>query len=301
MLPITSSTDVRDMLGPTTSILRSHTRSGVVRTQVGRRGVAAIICEAWPAWLFILSALHIDCHTVIITSRAPAWLPYLQQFCPQVQFWLNWESIQTTNMTSVDWWLLHGSPQWVACQMPYLSQKAVIVSYSYSGLVSPSHTKHTCSISSSAAGSVVDALWWFDIPCDIALMSPPTMYRRFLRHIINPATSSRFHHDTSAACVLSAEGPLPITQLHYPVECRSVFNGGNVTIRPLSVEELGRAFDLPPPLVKLFLSMSRFSLPWLSSPPLKVLTHVGRMIFGGGMKLQVTQVTPKDWEEVVQI
>jgi len=71
-------------------------------------------------------------------------------------------------------------------------------------------------------------------------------------------------------------------RLHDPVQCCSVFRPGEWVHRPLSAVELGRVFDIPPLIGHRFVSVVLRALPWLQSPPLKVLHHVSKLVFRGG-------------------
>jgi len=78
-------------------------------------------------------------------------------------------------------------------------------------------------------------------------------------------------------------------RLHDPVQCCSVFRPGEWVHRPLSAVELGRVFDIPPLIGHRFVSVVLRALPWLQSPPLKVLHHVSKLVFRGGGVLDRSQ------------
>ncbi len=84
---------------------------------------------------------------------------------------------------------------------------------------------------------------------------------------------------------LSPESHLHKDHLFYAVHCKSVLISDGWILCSLSSTELGRALDLPPHLVCHFVTSLCASLPWLASPPLKALLHVGLhvIIRAGGL------------------
>jgi hypothetical protein len=261
----------------TTQLQSPLSRSGVIEPRRASDGLVVIFCESWPVWLFVLPGLRLQCFEVMISTPEPPWLPLLCSAYPRVQFQVN--LCQSTFQADIDpeaWLLLHGSASW-AHQLPpsvWLTRRALL-SYSPGG----SDTAADCYISSRTAGSVVDGIWSFRFPPNAPVVPSPTMYLRNPRHIIDPTTwLAGWSKITKVPLLCTAA--LPLLCLHQPVRCRSVFRPGGWLVRPLSCVELGRAFDLPPWLCSLFAgeSFSPSTLPWLSSPPLKVLHHIGHYV-----------------------
>ncbi len=125
--------------------------------------------------------------------------------------------------------------------------------------------------------------WLF---CSIPSIAPPPapdMYVHPLAHIVDPTTRTGHpSHATVAPQGLLSSKQLPLASLHSPVHCRSVFSRSGSVCRCLSSLELGRAFDMPPWLSHAFPNAAPSTLPWLSSPPIKVLVYVGDWFLRGG-------------------
>jgi hypothetical protein len=181
------------------------------------------------------------------------------------------------------WVLLNGSPPWVSSILPvYASSCRCLVGLT-AAPIPWDFPWETHLISSVRTGSVVSHKWlFFSIP-SIAPPPAPAMYVRPLAHIVGPTT--RTGHPSHATVVpqglLSSE-QLPLSSLHSPVHCRSVFSRSGSVCRCLSSLELGRAFDMPPWLSHAFPNAAPSTLPWLSSPPIKVLVYVGDWFLRGG-------------------
>jgi hypothetical protein len=257
------------------------TRAGVVDSCPAPARRVVIFCESWPVLLFVLPGLRLQCLEVLISTPDPPWLSLLRSAFPQVLFTVDaGPSVIQSGYDPTIWVLLHGSVAWASQLHPslWLSHR-VLLSYSFGCEASATD----CHVSARDAGSVVDGIWSFRLPTNAPMIPAPTMYHRSLRHIVDPTT--RFGTRCKVHGVpLDCTEALPMSRLHHPVRCHSVFRPGGWMVRPMSCVELGRALDLPPWVCSLFAkpSFSPFRLPWLSSPPLKVLHHVGCYVFGGG-------------------
>lgn len=266
-------------------VLYDHSRGGFISTSTACHGRVIIVCESWPVWLFVLPALRWTCLTVYVTSISPAWLPFLQEMYPGTPFQCNWICSSTMPLLDADWILCHGSLLWLHRHASSWSHKPHLASLSLCSPSSSASSAANLCVSSVAVGSVIAGDWYFQVPADCRHIPDPSMYARCLRHVIDPATRSSARLLRPSVSSLSSDGFLPAHQPHRPVQCNSVFTSTGWLIRPLSVAELGRAFDLPNLLIRSFLTTPCAQLPWLKSPPLKVLLHVGQCVLntGGGV------------------
>jgi hypothetical protein len=230
-------------------------------------------------WLFILSVFHLDCDSVHITVPSPSWLSVLRQCFPDISFFIGCTPLDIPLPSDDTWLFLHGSPAWVDQLLPCILQSRCIISYSYTPSVPSSSL--LVAIDSAAAGSVVKGQWFFQVPSQFAV-PPPDMYARHLSHILDPTSKYASSRSQVTRPSLSVDDAVEIARLHDPVQCCSVFRPGQWVHRPLSAVELGRVFDIPPPIGQQFASVTPRALPWLHSPPLKVLHHVGGFAFRWG-------------------
>jgi hypothetical protein len=258
-------------------------RSGFVQTSVGCKGHIVVICELWPSWLFVLPALRLRCNTVVLTVlmvTSPSWLPHLQQLFPAVTFVSSVKHLPATSFEQSTFLLTHGSPAW------YLQHRHTWPSLP---CISSFTTRMSADtrfedlpyqhFSSVDAGSVLDFRWFCLLP---HIVPPPRSYHRCLDHIIDPTTKvARSDRLPSVNSWVSSKS-LPLSRIHLPVQCRSVFSRSGWVVRPLSNVELGRLYDLPPRVCQLFADHPRRDLPWLASPPMKFLHYISSCIFGGG-------------------
>jgi len=262
----------------------SHSRSGFITSGTVCRGRVGIICKFWPTWLFVLPALHWSYTLVLLTFTPPEWLNIIQELYPAISFQCNWPASCSDPFQDADWVLFHGSLHWMQEHTPLWPHRPMLGSFTRSDAsVGAPTDSHLC-VSSVTVGSVADGVWHFHVPNDCCALPVPSMYERRLSHILDPAT--RFPSGCSRPSVSSfpSDGFLSVHQLHHPVKCRSIFSLGRWVIRLLSTSESGRALDLPPHLIRSFSLTYRSALPWLGSPPLKVLHHVSKCLSvkGGG-------------------
>lgn len=86
---------------------------------------------------------------------------------------------------------------------------------------------------------------------------------------------------------LGVDGTLSWSTLFGSFWCRSVYTRSGKVTRPLTPVELSRAYDLPPWVGQAFAFFRPQVLPWLMSPPIKLLCHVGWFILQGGSPLML--------------
>jgi hypothetical protein len=107
------------------------------------------------------------------------------------------------------------------------------------------------------------------------------MYLRTIHHIVDPTVRSTTRRPLSTG--LPCDRHLSWTQLFAVFRCRSVFSRDGAVARPLTSLELSRAYDLPPFLGSIYTHHTPESAPWLASPPVKLLVHMGNNVMTGGV------------------
>jgi hypothetical protein len=242
-----------------------------------------IMCESWPAWLFALRSLRVDCSHLYVFSLAPPWLPLLQRAFPQLNVSV---AVHHPPLIVEDTWiLLSGSVRWLSTILPYYTPSYhCLASIAYSSpLVAPLSVPAVsmCKFDSRLAGSVMNHEWHFVIPSDFGSVEHPAMYSRPLTHIIDP-TVRPSGMPSSEATTPNGDGHLSWSSLFSRFRCRSVYTRSGVVIRPLTPIELSRAYDLPSWVGQSFACFPPQDLPWLPTPPVKLLCHVGWCVLRGG-------------------
>jgi hypothetical protein len=174
----------------------------------------------------------VHCDTVIITAAVVPLVPLLQDYCPGIRFLVSESALTPSSFWDVDQILLHGSAQWLAHHRTLWAGFPLVLSGMPVPGMPPSHasTFYTHHFSSVAAGSMVDGVWPFSIPC---VVPAPVMYQWFLKHIMDPATpSSRSIRSPESG--FSGQEHLSVHLPFQPVHCRSVFSSTGWLIRPLT-------------------------------------------------------------------
>lgn len=129
------------------------------------------------------------------------------------------------------------------------------------------------SMCATSVGSVVHGSWYFlSRHFESVQVSSLSGYPRQLKHIIDPTEC----HIRSYRPVPPSTECVPSTHIHRhqphtPVLCPCIHVPCGFVWRPLSNKELARAFDLPSSVCSCLPNQHPSALPWLASPPGKLL------------------------------
>jgi hypothetical protein len=255
---------------------RSWTRnyfSGTISTSPIVQLDAVLICERWPAWIVALSALHVNCSQIYLSSLQAA--GKLSTVFPRFKF-LPLSCLSPSPAPNT-LYFVSGSSPWVAelCRT-YVPPFWVIRLLHGHHLTLPGFTSEI--VDSVSCGSVVTGQ--YQILFRGSPTSPvghPHTYQCVLRHIVNP----REHVPRTSDGPLPGRHPLRTAEnlpAYKPltlVSCPCSFDASGWRVQPLSVAELGRAFDITPALTAAYSFSYPVHLPWLQAPPGKLLVHIG--------------------------
>ncbi len=205
-----------------------------------------IMCEVWPAWLFVIGSLRVDCSHVYVFSPAPTWLPLIQRAFPLLTI-----SVAVSHPPLIvdnTWILCSGSSSWLSTLLPfYASTCCCLASVTYNPLSSDAISTYAASViqfDSSLAGSVMRQEWHFVLPASCPALTPPNMYPRQLAHIVDSTIRPPIP-SLAGTQPLSVNDHLSWSSLFSLFQCRCVFSRSGVVTRPLTSVELSRAYDLP--------------------------------------------------------
>jgi hypothetical protein len=217
----------------------------------------------------------------VFSWAAPsAWSTLLSHHFPDVRFQFNTHAVWLPIKSPPGLFLLQGSLPWFGRILPTLPpDKPLLFNASHEASTHPPPAADIqyYSLSSTAAGSVIEARWWFGLR---GLRSPPTptAYRRTLQHIINAAERcSTFRSCTTADRDSSSSGRQPLP-LHLALSWQytpSVYASSGWVKRPLSTSELALVFDILTSTLPCYTTVQRHASPWLTYAPIKLLLHVG--------------------------
>jgi hypothetical protein len=201
-----------------------------------------------------------------VPSPSPSWLSPFQQCFPSTTF-----RPVPFAYASEEVVFVHGSVVFVQSVLDAVpSMVPVVASFVHTALV-PSRTHEFVGLQSELAGSVVEGQWYFMTHHLESPLPTPTHYPRFIKHILDVADNSmsRFRHAQSTFVLPTMHLPssCPSTLVH----CRSVFNRHCFFFRSLSVKELGRAYDIPSSILQFFGHQPPKAVPWIASPPGKLV------------------------------
>jgi hypothetical protein len=209
----------------------------------------------------------------VFSWAAPsAWSTLLSHHFPDVRFQFNMHAVWLPIKSPPGLFLLQGSLPWFRCILPNLPpDKPLLFNASHEASAHPPSVADIqyYSLSSTAAGSIIEARWWFSLR---GLCSPPapTAYCRTLQHIINAAERcSTFCSCTTADRDYPSSGRQPLP-LHLALSWQyipSVYASSGWVKRPLSTSELALAFDIPTYTLPCYTTVQRHALPWLTYTP----------------------------------
>jgi hypothetical protein len=245
-----------------------------------------IVCESWPVWLFGLQALPCKISQVWLGMISAPWLHLLQARYPSVPFVCGAPFTPQGEQLM----FVHSSSGWLQLFVHHLPPTLPLV-VSLMDLHDPTADFSTlCRFSMCAVpvGSMVHGSWYFLSRQFDPLQVPPlSCYPRQLKHIIDPTERHMPYRPvpSSTECVPSTH--IYRHQLHTAVLCPCVYAPRGFVWRSLSNRELARAFDLPSSICSCVLDQHPSALPWLASPPIKLIHGIASfflscVVSGGG-------------------
>jgi len=217
---------------------------------------------SWPSWLFVCSALALDCWEIIYTAPLGLWAQYARLQFPSV----SWISLASPLPPSS---LLVSQPSW-----PCLIQTDRFPDHF--GPLLTHRPVSRLSLSHAEAGGVTDAVCTFSSNRPFSVSTAPGFCgaRRGLKNIVNKASrqssSTASRSKKNFRTTIQWELPVPIKGVLWKAHCASVFSRTGWVVRRLTLPELMVAYDVPTKLCPADPG-EWTELPFLNLPPFKLL------------------------------
>ena len=271
-----------------------------------------IICDVWPSWLFICETCGFICDSIYMFSgqHSEGWKNIAKHFSVTKMFdGAQLDSTATWLWPPTTLVLIQGDHP--TCQDIFIQcfndvhRRAIYVLPATSTLECPSQSfelPHVL-LSHEQCGGILDSRWKVFATSQYSFQEASawaSIPRRRLKHVVNQAVpmtkevadtppnddqvrSCVWFVDSQRRCLhwgglLSSRTPL------LPLRCRSVFSATGWTTRPLTVSELGHAYDLNSGVISTFSTVHqsrRHTLPFLHAAPAKILLFAWMQCLGG--------------------
>ena len=272
-----------------------------------------LICEGWPAWLFVFGSFPLACNTIYLKSFKSSWLSAVRTLYPQVD-WLPLPRLFRLPPDTLAF-LSDSLPWCLACYHRGLATSPCLLALDRSPTPPPlpSSDWRSVDIHHLKVGGILDGQWSFLMnPCWLARFTTSAplpsnaFYPRRLRHVIEttdkvavvrpcpPPPTDDFEYSQPTFVqpnILHWNGPLPLMAPLTRVCCRCAYSTSGWVCRRLTPVELGRAFDVPSHLLAWcgqWSSAHAGSLPFFRTAPPRTLSAIWATFQnGGGLLLRI--------------
>jgi hypothetical protein len=234
-----------------------------------------VIAESWPSWLLVSAPLQLSCSKWYTNLPQEGWVEEILKIYTHVA--LTSLSAFSTDLTQVSpstLILIQGERDFVEGWIKLLPNTfTYLASVTWSS--QPPLVGTWQLLTHEECGGVTSGTWGVGTNRELLQLQSQSL-RRDLPSILDPTAE---HPKRKRMIDIARQQPLT-TQLSVSNPRKSVIAPSVYTEkckRPLSVQELGKAFDLPFDIGEVFVT-GRFDLPFLHDAPTSILLHFGRQL-----------------------